>query len=59
MLPSKVLPHAPITIVEFSDFQCSYCKRFVNVLDQVLERYPDKVKLAFRDFPIANIHPQG
>ena len=57
--PVKGPANAPITIVEFSDFQCSYCKRVVNVLDQVLERYPDKVKLAFRDFPIVNIHPQA
>jgi protein-disulfide isomerase len=57
--PIKGPANAPITIVEFSDFQCSYCKRVVNVLDQVVERYPDKVKLAFRDFPIVNIHPQA
>jgi protein-disulfide isomerase len=57
--PVKGPADAPITIVEFSDFQCSYCKRAVSVLDQVLERYPDKVKLAFRDFPIGNIHPQA
>jgi protein-disulfide isomerase len=57
--PFKGPQNAPITIVEFSDFQCSYCKRVLNVLDQVLERYPDKVKLAFRDFPILNIHPHA
>jgi protein-disulfide isomerase len=57
--PFKGPQSAPITIVEFSDFQCSYCKRVLNVLDQVLERYPDKVKLAFRDFPILNIHPHA
>jgi protein-disulfide isomerase len=57
--PIKGPANAPITIVEFSDFQCSYCKRVVNVLDQVLERYPGTVKLAFRDFPIATIHPQA
>jgi protein-disulfide isomerase len=57
--PFKGPVNAPITIVEFSDFQCSYCKRVVHILDQVLERYPDKVKLAFRDFPIANIHPHA
>jgi protein-disulfide isomerase len=57
--PFKGPADAPITIVEFSDFQCSYCKRVVNVLEQVLERYPDQVKLAFRDFPIANIHPHA
>jgi protein-disulfide isomerase len=57
--PFKGPADAPITIVEFSDFQCTYCKRVVSVLNQVLERYPDKVRLAFRDFPIANIHPQA
>jgi protein-disulfide isomerase len=57
--PVKGPANAPITIVEFSDFQCSYCKRVVNILEQVLDRYPDKVKLAFRDFPIVNIHPQA
>jgi protein-disulfide isomerase len=57
--PFKGPPNAPITIVEFSDFQCSYCKRVLNVLDQVLARYPDKVKLAFRDFPILSIHPHA
>lgn len=57
--PYKGPQNAPITIVEFSDFQCSYCKRVLTVLNQVLERYPDKVKLAFRDFPIQNIHPHA
>jgi protein-disulfide isomerase len=55
--PFKGPRSAPITIVEFSDFQCSYCKRVLNVLNQVLEHYPTQVKLAFRDFPILNIHP--
>ena len=40
-------------------FSAPIASECVNVLDQVLERYPDKVKLAFRDFPIANIHPQA
>jgi protein-disulfide isomerase len=57
--PFKGPVDAPITIVEFSDFQCSYCKRVLNVLNEVLERYPDQVKLAFRDFPIVTIHPHA
>jgi len=44
---------APIRIVEFSDFQCPYCARMHIVLDQVLERYPGRVRLEFRDFPLA------
>jgi protein-disulfide isomerase len=57
--PFKGSANAPITIVEFSDFQCSYCKRVLNVLNQVMEHYPNQVKLAFRDFPIVNIHPNA
>src|SRR5690606_14510661 len=57
--PFKGPKDAPITIVEFSDFQCSYCKRVLPVLQQVLEGYPGEVKLVFRDFPILSIHPQA
>jgi protein-disulfide isomerase len=57
--PFKGPQEAPITIVEFSDFQCGYCKRVLPVLSQVMERYPEKVKLAFRDFPINSIHPHA
>jgi protein-disulfide isomerase len=57
--PFKGPQEAPITIVEFSDFQCGYCKRVLPVLSQVMEHYPEKVKLAFRDFPINSIHPHA
>jgi protein-disulfide isomerase len=57
--PFKGPKDAPVTIVEFSDFQCSYCQRVLPVLDQVMERYPGKVKLVFRDFPILTIHPHA
>jgi protein-disulfide isomerase len=57
--PFKGPQSAPITIVEFSDFQCSYCKRVLHVLNQVLEHYPNQVKLVFRDFPLTNIHPHA
>jgi protein-disulfide isomerase len=50
---------APVTIVEFSDFQCPYCKTANATVKQVLERYPGKVRLVFRDFPLASIHPQA
>jgi protein-disulfide isomerase len=48
---------APVTIVEFSDFQCPFCKTGTATVKQVLEKYPGKVKLVFRDFPIPNLHP--
>lgn len=44
---------APVTIVEFSDFQCGYCGRFYEqTLPQILEKYPDEVRFVYRDFPI-------
>lgn len=46
-------PKAPVTIIEFSDFQCSYCSRAVATLDRIKKEYgPDKVKIVFRDMPI-------
>jgi protein-disulfide isomerase len=50
---------APITIIEFSDFQCPYCRRVQPALKQLLQEYPQAVKLVFRDFPLRNIHPQA
>ena len=55
-------PDAPITIIEFSDFQCPFCARFhIQTLPLILEEYIDqgKVKLVFRDFPIQSIHPNA
>lgn len=54
--------NAPITIVEFSDFQCPFCARFqVQTLPLILEQYVDtgKVKFVYRDFPIQNSHPNA
>ena len=55
-------PDAPITIIEFSDFQCPFCARFyTQTLPLIYEEYIDqgKVKLVFRDFPIQSIHPNA
>ena len=52
-------PNAPITIVEFSDFQCPFCQKSEPTLKSLLAKYDGRVKLAFRDFPLREIHPQG
>ena len=55
-------PDAPITIIEFSDFQCPFCARFyTQTLPLIQEEYiePGKVKLVFRDYPIQSIHPNA
>ncbi|HVS62355.1 MAG TPA: thioredoxin domain-containing protein [Thermoanaerobaculia bacterium] len=50
---------APVTIVEFSDFQCPACRSFNPILTQVLEAYGDRIQVAFRQFPLRSIHPQA
>ena len=60
--PVKGNPNAPVTIVEFSDFQCPFCKRFFDETLSLLEQdYIDtgQVKLVYRDFPIESIHPNA
>jgi protein-disulfide isomerase len=58
--PEKGGANAPVTIVEFSDYECPFCKRAEGVVDQVMATYGDKVKVVFRDFPLpfhANARP--
>ena len=50
---------APVTIVEFSDFQCPYCQVAQATLKAVLEKYKDKVRLGYRDLPLRQIHSQA
>ena len=59
--PSFGDANAPITVVEFSDFQCPYCSRFFKLtLPSIEENYikTGKVRLVYRDFPL-DIHPQS
>lgn len=56
--PVKGPRTAQVTLVEFSDFQCPYCKQGVGVLKQLQQRYGDKVRVVYRDFPLS-IHPQA
>jgi protein-disulfide isomerase len=50
---------APVSIVEFSDFRCPFCKAVVATLKQVATQYGDRVRWVFRDFPIPALHPDA
>jgi len=57
--PVKGNPNAPVTIIEFSDFQCPFCSRFfTQTLPLIEENYIDsgKVKFVYRDMPLDSIH---
>ena len=55
--PFKGGEKAPVTIVEFSDFHCPFCRRVIPTLAQLESQYGEKIRLVFRDFPIENLHP--
>jgi protein-disulfide isomerase len=57
--PAKGPDNAPVTIVEFSDFECPFCLRINPTLKQVMEEYEGQVRLVFRQFPLNNIHPNA
>ncbi len=58
--PSLGAANAPVTIVEFSDFQCPFCESFFNqTLPQIQKEYIDtgKARIVYKNLPITNIHP--
>ena len=58
--PARGPENAAITIVEFADFQCPFCKTFFDQTQPlVFATYGDKVRYVFRDFPIPQLHPQA
>ena len=61
-VPSKGAIDAPVTLVEFSDYHCPFCRRHATtVLPQILEEYVDtgKVRFVMRENPIPNLHPRA
>lgn len=49
--------NAPVTVVEFADFQCPYCASAELIVKQILSQYPDKIRFLYRHFPITTTHP--
>jgi protein-disulfide isomerase len=46
-----------VTIVEFADFKCPFCRESAPIIDQIMQRYGNKVKFIVRHFPVESIHP--
>ncbi len=60
--PVKGNPDAPVTVVEFSDFQCPFCSRFFEqTLPLIEENYIDtgKIKFVYKDLPLDSLHPNA
>lgn len=54
--PARGPAHAPVTIVEYSDFTCGFCRRFVDTVQgPMFERYGDKVRFVHKNFPLAGL----
>jgi len=55
--PKRGPAGATVTLVEFSDFQCPFCKKFFPVLKQVEQNFGDKIQIVYRQYPIPSLHP--
>jgi predicted DsbA family dithiol-disulfide isomerase len=50
---------APVTICEFSDFQCPHCKMVEPILARLLDEYRDQLRLIYKSFPLSRLHPEA
>ena len=51
--------HAPVTVVEYGDFECPNCKQAAPAVKLLLERFPGRVRLVWRHFPLEEVHPHA
>jgi protein-disulfide isomerase len=51
--------HAPVTMVEYGDFECPNCKQAAPAVKLLLERFAGQVRFAFRHFPLEEVHPHA
>lgn len=58
-LPAKGHTNSPITMVEYADFHCGFCKRGYPTVEKILENYEGKIRYVFRHFPLSNTPGEG
>jgi protein-disulfide isomerase len=51
--------HAPVTVVEYGDFECPHCKQATGTVKLMLGRFDQRVRFVFRHFPLEEIHPHA
>lgn len=51
--------HAPVTVVEYGDFECPTCKQAAPSLKLLLDHFPEQVRIVFRHFPLEELHPHA
>jgi protein-disulfide isomerase len=57
--PTRGPADAKVTIIEFSDFQCPFCSRAHDTVEEVMRSYAGKVKLVYRQMPLTQLHPNA
>jgi protein-disulfide isomerase len=50
---------APVTVVEYGDYECPYCRGAFRDVHEMLDSYPEAVRFVFRNFPIPQLHPHA
>jgi protein-disulfide isomerase len=51
--------HAPVSVVEYGDFECPNCKQAAAAVKLLLERFPGRISYVFRHFPLEEVHPHA
>ena len=52
-------PNAPVTLLEYGDFECPYCAMAAPVLEGIVDENPDAIRLIYRHFPVTTVHPRS